>query len=529
MKSRRNIRAGLIYCLAGCVGIGLAGCGQDAPSSSALENTSPTKPVRENSSANEKKAIHKQPKQRQTTSPNDSQTPQQRASAMTTEIAHTSKAAGIDTSIADAETRRQAVQPVFRPADTRPRHDDTRLAEIGIFKYESKRLKLYTDIDPESAKSLPRLIDLAYEALEEYFGPLPPNRRRTEYQMTGYLMVDKELYRRMNLLPADLLGVLHGRHRGAEFWMNEQKHAYYRRHLMIHEATHCFMTTMPDVRAPVWYLEGMAELFGTHWLDPEGNAHFRVMPFDQQNFVGLGRITMIQNDVKAGRLKSISDLAALEPGNFYLKDESYAWSWALCKFFDAHPRYHKAFRQLGRQTVGSQFAAAFREFLNRERPELQTRWLLFAAGLEDGYDVERAVIDFRPGSRLDAGSAPARIDLATNRGWQSSGLLVQKGHNYLVTASARFTLAQKPKPWISEPQGISFLYAGGRPLGMLLATIHSAQPTKTESMLHVIPIGRQQQFEAPFSGTLHFRVNDFWSSLGDNTGKVHVEVREGRP
>ena len=49
-------------------------------------------------------------------------------------------------------------QPVHRPDDQRPKHDDRRLAEAGIRLYESKRLKLYTDIDAEEARALPPVI-----------------------------------------------------------------------------------------------------------------------------------------------------------------------------------------------------------------------------------------------------------------------------------------------------------------------------------------------------------------------------------
>ena len=55
-------------------------------------------------------------------------------------------------------------------------HDDAQLAELGVHLYESNRLKLYTDIDPEIARQLPEYVDQAYEAMVEYFGPLPPNR-----------------------------------------------------------------------------------------------------------------------------------------------------------------------------------------------------------------------------------------------------------------------------------------------------------------------------------------------------------------
>ena len=139
-----------------------------------------------------------------------------------------------------------APQQVFRPNDPRAPHDDRKLAALGIRLYESKRLKLYTDIDPAVAATLPPVIDQAYDALVKYFGPLPPDRARTEFQMTGYLIKDDQLFREVGLIPEDLPRFEHGRHRRTEFWMREQKYDYYRRPLLIHEATHCFMTVMPE-------------------------------------------------------------------------------------------------------------------------------------------------------------------------------------------------------------------------------------------------------------------------------------------
>ena len=143
--------------------------------------------------------------------------------------------------------RRQQTQPaakskIYRPSDTRPKHDAAALAEFGIKRYASKHLVLYTDIKPDTCEPLPGLADQLYEALEDYFGPLPPDREGSVFQMTGYIMADRRLFRETGLLPEDLPGFYHGRHRGAEFWMNDQEYDYYLRHLMLHEATHCFMT-----------------------------------------------------------------------------------------------------------------------------------------------------------------------------------------------------------------------------------------------------------------------------------------------
>jgi hypothetical protein len=427
----------------------------------------------------------------------------------------------------DGEKTEPAVQTIFRPSDRRPRFDDRQLAKLGILKYESKRLKLYTDIAPARAKPLPGLIDQAFDALAGYFGELPPDRERAEFQMTGYLMANPQQFRLAGLLPGNLPFFYHGRHRGAEFWMNDQKDDYYCRHLMIHEATHCFMTIVPTVNAPVWYLEGMAELFGTHVIDEQGKVTFRVMPHNKADFRGLGRITLLRTEVATERALSISEVTNLRPER-YLKNEAYAWSWALCKFFDSHPRYDKRFRELGNALHGTPLTPAFREAYSKDLAGLMSEWSLFAHNLQDGYDNEHAAITFRPGTPLSVSEPRTNIEIKAARGWQSSGVRVQKGHAYEISAAGQFTLADKPKPWVSDAGGVSIRYFNGRPLGMLLATVRAdvmPDGSGAKSMLDVQTVGRESRFTAPVNGTLYLRLNDSWSELADNTASVRVTVR----
>lgn len=429
-------------------------------------------------------------------------------------------------------------QPVFRPSDTRPKHNVQELERHGIRTYESKRLRLYTDIDPKIAETLPKFVDAVYDAWVAYLGPLPPNRERTEFQVTGYIMKDRELFAQLKLLPADLPKFLSGRHRGAEFWINEQEFDYYRRHLMLHEATHCYMTAIPDVQAPAWYMEGMAELFGTHRVNADGSIQFRVMPDAEENFGGLGRIGLVRTDIAAGRLLALNDIDRLQPDQF-LENSNYGWAWALCMFLDQHPRYRDRFHELSRHTTGKQFEAKLGELFRDDLADMSTEWLLFATSLQAGYDVERAAVQFREGVPIARPGAPVSISVATDRGWQSSGVLIEKGKTYDLTASGEFTLSDKPVPWKSSPDGISIFYSEGRPIGRLVASIRAsvasdeapvdAAEKRSESMLELIPVGRHARFAAPITGTIYFHVNDFWRSLADNKGSVDIEIRENSP
>jgi hypothetical protein len=421
----------------------------------------------------------------------------------------------------------QDVRPDYRRLMQQPRHDEARLRAMGINAIESKRLKLYTDGPLDRVKTIGPAVDALYDALTEYFGPLPPARDRSEFAVTGYLMADKQKFRDAGLLPEDLPPFLNGRHRDLEFWVNEQETDYYRRHLVLHEFTHCFMYALDDVNIPPWYAEGMAELFGTHEVDAAGHYRFRVMPDREEHFQGHGRIALVRSETAAGRWKSLADVERLVPKE-YLETPAYAWSWAACAFLDGHPRYSQKFRELGRQTTGFQFKVAVRRFFAKGGDELRTEWSLFTHELQNGFDLTRAAIQFQPGKLLAGSDQGRSIDVAADRGWQSSGVLVRKGLEYDVSASGEVTLSHVPKPWISQPQGVSIVYSEGRPIGRLLAAIHQepADLNAPESMLDQCVIGPARRFVAPTSGTLYFRVNDHWNSLADNEGRYRVTIRE---
>lgn len=415
------------------------------------------------------------------------------------------------------------LRQVYRPDDLRPVHDEPRLAAAGVRIFESKRLKLYTDIDAETARPLPPLIDQLYLAWEDYFGPLPPDRAGTDFQMSGFLIRDEALFRELGLLPENVY-FNHGRHQRNEFWLRDQKSDYYRRHLLFHEATHSFMTIMPDALGPVWYMEGMAEYFGTHTLNRQGQAVFRVMPTTEIDFAGFARITTIREDVAAGRFRTIEDIFAFRPAEF-LTVNHYAWSWALCIFLDQTPRYHERFQKLGRHWQGTEFARLFHEWFESDRRDLDTEWTLFTHGLQYGYDVTPAAINFQPGIEL---TDERKVQIEAGRGWQSSGVRVEKGQAYQVIATGQFTLADHPKPWVSESQGISFRYFDGRPIGTLIGCLRIEEGpagSANESMLSNFVIGRDHQFTAPVTGTLYLRLNDAWNSLHDNRGQVSVSIQ----
>jgi hypothetical protein len=419
-----------------------------------------------------------------------------------------------------------AVQQIHRPADSRPVRDDAELAKRGFVKLTSDRFILYSDLPKEALADLPDAISQLYNVLEIYFGRLPPAFSGKPYQMTGYLMGDVERFRAAKILAEGPAQPHEGWYLGDEFWWNRQATSYYTKHLMLHEATHCFVHVMPAVDCPPWYVEGMAELFGTHYRDEKGEYHFGSFPDTPERSPGWGRVSVLQDEIAAGRMPTVEQVLAYQFDDFS-KLPPYAWSWALCHFLNTHPRYQVPFQTLAKRMMSGGFRQNWTELFQPVLPDLRDEWLLYGSQIQYGHDIKRSVIEFQPGNEFSSTSRSQEVIIAAARGWQSSRVKVIANHKYRIRATGRFTLATTTKPWISEAQGISIRYFDGQPLGRLLGSIRP-EPTGDASnrdILKLLPLGPDTTFLALHSGTLYLRLNDAWNELADNSGEVSVEIQ----
>lgn len=154
---------------------------------------------------------------------------------------------------------------------------------------------------------------------------------------------------------------------------------------------------------------------------------------------------------------------------------------------------------------------------------LEEEWQVFLADIDYGYDFDRTAIDFTLGELL--GSQPAHVTVQADHGWQNSGLQLEAGKTYKLSATGKFQVANDPKPWISEPNGVSVRYIHGRPLGQLLAAIRPEHSTKSASaFLNPIVVGNAATITPSKTGTLYFRINDSSGELTDNAGHADVTV-----
>ena len=334
--------------------------------------------------------------------------------------------------------------------------DDARVAAAGIRKLESRHLVLYTDLPAAAAiDSLPALFDQAVPLWTAYFDVEPA--QTTDWQVRGFLIRDRAKFQSLGLLPTDR-ELVHGYATGSDIWVLDQPTDYYRRHLLLHEGTHAFMTKFLGGCGPGWYSEGMAELLATHRQGTgsrpasqiprqgAGSANenalvLGIMPRDRAEVPMLGRIKLVRDALAADHARTLPEIMTIDNRTEQLDSETYAWCWALAKFLDSHPRYQARFRGLQKHVMEPEFNALVKREFAADWGELLAEWQAYVATVDHGYDFQRMAIEFQRGTPL--GSRPREATIAADRGWQSSGVWLEAGKSYQITAQGKYQIAQE--------------------------------------------------------------------------------------
>ena len=411
------------------------------------------------------------------------------------------------------------VQQPFRPIDERA------AAAAGVRKLEGKHSVLYTDLpSAPSVDEFPAVFDLAFPQWCKYFGQ--DAVLLDGWKARGFVIRDKALFQRLGLLPNTLPSFPHGYTLGNEFWLYEQPGDYYTRHLVLHEGTHSFMFTVLGSCGPPWYMEGIAEMLATHrWRGDRLEMNW--FPERKEDVPYLGRIKIVRDAYDARKAKSLQAVLDYGP-EAHRETEPYAWCWALAAMLDGDPRYRDRFRALPQQVRRGDFTRHFLAQLGPDADALAAQWQVYICELEYGADVARTAIDFAPGKPLPSGGT--RASIAADCGWQNTGVRLEAGVEYRVRAHGRYQIADQPRPWPCEPNGVSIRYYRGRPLGILLGAVCPDLPLNGACpMIAPSTIGLDRTLAPKQTGTLFLRVNDSNAELGDNKGDLTVEIERQSP
>lgn len=158
-------------------------------------------------------------------------------------------------------------------------------------------------------------------------------------------------------------------------------------------------------------------------------------------------------------------------------------------------------------------------------PKLAENWQVFVVNAEYGYDWSRNEVEYREAVPLSGDVATAEI--RADRGWQSTGIRLEAGMNYELTASGQYQIKNDGEPWMCEPNGVTIHYWKKRPLGMLVGAIRSDQWAGQTITPLAAPegIGMKTTIQPTAPVTLFLKVNENPGHLADNEGTIQVEIR----
>jgi hypothetical protein len=343
------------------------------------------------------------------------------------------------------------------------------------------------------------------------------------WRMRGYVMRQPERFRQAGYLPDTLPPFPHGYQLRDQLWVMEQPSDYYRRHLLLHEGTHAFMVQWLGGSGPPWYREGMAELLATHRYENR-KLELNVLPRSKEDVPEWGRIKLIRDAVVADRALTLADVMSLQPRQFN-EVQAYAWSWAAATLLDRHPLWRDRFRALQTRVrlEPTRFNLQLAADLQPDRQQLDEAWQILLKQIDYGYDV---VADRVHERALQSWQDQASVQLNCRLGWQSTGLQLDAGRSYLISAQGRYQLNREDPPWFCEAGGVTLRYYQGQPLGILMAAVRPIEGTDRElALVRPQPIGLKAPLQVKRTGVLFLRINEPAGQLLDNRGELTVHIR----
>lgn len=389
---------------------------------------------------------------------------------------------------------------------------------------EGRHITLVTDLPSEpNIDRLPQIFDQAIDPWARYFQVKAADY--ADWRITGYLMRNDQRFRDAGLLPDDLPPFLHGYQRGDVVWLREQPSDYYQRHLLLHEGTHAFMVSALGGSGAAWYMEGVAEYLATHrWQD--GKLQLAIFPNNRQEVSHWGRIKIIRDSVAAGRSLRLEDVFRIDGADFRHVD-AYAWTWAAITFLESDPRFSEPFLDLQQKVnlPSNEFSAAFWSLLAEDPTRLRDAWEGFLAEVDYGNPPQPQSIDYQP---LEDLATKQRRTVASDRGWQSTGIRLAAGKRYLVRARGRYQVVTGAEQWWSEAGGVTIEYHRGHPKGMLMAALVD-RSSDSISFAQPIPVGDRYVIQPEKDAELFLRINEPFAELKDNRGSLLVQIEEAIP
>lgn len=394
-----------------------------------------------------------------------------------------------------------------------------------LVQLQGKYIQLTTDLESlDECDALVASFDAAVPQWLEFWNL--SEKDVADWKVDACVIRDKGRFERQGLIPDNVPDFPFGFTLDDKVWVLAQQSEYYTRHLLLHEGAHSLAFHKYQGAGPTWFMEGTAEMLATH-RGVGSEIVVNQIPADRESVPYWGRFKRMHQLRSQNRVPSIEKVMQYQP-NLLGKVDAYGWSWAATMMMRAYPEYRDAFMSAARngQETSSAFNRKLFLQLRTQWPVFQARWRLMCHDLDYGFDwnVERVEI-----SEQDPvwDGKPITVEVAANQGWQSLGYRIPPATKIKVSASGTVTLANNPRPWKSEPPGITFQYHGGRPIGQLVACVLPNAIVKAASIppIDVQTVANNQVVDVTQFSWLLLRVNDSAGDQADNRGEYQVTLK----
>jgi hypothetical protein len=387
-----------------------------------------------------------------------------------------------------------------------------------------KHLTLKTDSgSPESLADLVESFDAAVPQWERFLALTPGTLDR--WHVDGFVISDPARFRASGDLPADI-DFPFGYAIPGNIWVMRQPSDYYTRHLLLHEGVHALTIDQFGGTGPAWFAEGLAEMLGVH-RGTSGEVEVNVVPDSRQSTPYWGRFKLLSQRRAENRIPTM-DLIWSYPNDLRSDVESYGWSWVAMMLLTHYPEYRSLVLEAARDGDDSTpaFTESFKRSFGSQLPIVNARWRMLAETIDYGFDWSREQIELSMKDKLWKGDTRQAM-IQADRGWQSAGVRFAPGMNVKISATGRCTIKQHPKPWISEPPGVTIHYANDRPLGQLLVCVLPNQTDQQQQLapLQIEPVEREIEIVVDQHCWLLFRINDDLGDLANNRGGYSITIQ----
>ncbi len=396
-------------------------------------------------------------------------------------------------------------------------------------RYEGRHIVLITDV-PESSQvqELTAAFDAGVNQWCARFGV--PEKRVEDWRVKAFLMTDRTRFENAGFVNRGMRQFREGHQEGDLIYCKDQPSEYYRRHLLLHEGVHWFMSRAVGGYGPSWWMEGTAEWLSTHrWRNNQLESG--VMPNSREDFVYWGRLQCIALDLDRDQAPSVANIIRRTTPLPSI-DSEYAWSWLLVTFFANHPRYQALFNERLKANTSSEQAlnSDVMAWIGVDFDLLQAEFDAFATELTYGVDPSWAIVDLKSSQQNQDDSPNFDLTVNANANWQVAATNLSPDTDWQIEATGEVRLASEFGPLKCQPQGITLRYVDGQPRGRLLAIL-LAQPSKADKTkrLTALPIGRSGQIHVDQPSYLLLRVNDENSIAPKNDGQFEVTLRRLTP